>query len=90
MLTYKAIHGIAPYYIQELVKIRTPPRSLRSNLKINQLVEPRYKSDRSGGRAFSNVAPRIWNALPSHIRAENSFDSFKKLVKTHYFSLVYK
>ena len=36
-------------------------------------------------RSFSAAALNIWNGLPDHIRKENDFDKFKRLIKTHYF-----
>ena len=89
IMAYKAIHGIVPGYIQELLILKVPPRTLRSNTSPNLLVVPRYNSERFGGRAFSNIAPRMWNALPPHIRAEKSFDRFKKQVKSYLFRHVY-
>ena len=40
-----------------------------------------YKS-KYGRRTFKYNAPRLWNALPLHIRTEEKLETFKKLVKT--------
>ncbi len=40
-------------------------------------------------RAFSVVAPRLWNALHQYIRPASSLLSFKNLLKTHFFSEYY-
>ena len=40
-----------------------------------------------GDRSFTAAAPEIWNGLPDHIRKENDFDKFKRLIKTHCFEL---
>ena len=45
---------------------------------------PRTRT-RYGDRAFSVIAPTIWNNLPTHIRDAPSLDSFKSLLKTHLF-----
>ena len=42
-----------------------------------------------GRRTFAYNAPRLWNALPLHIRTEESLDSFKKAVKTLLFQDTY-
>ena len=89
MFTHKAIFGEAPGYIKELVTLYVPPRRLRSMDNPNLLVVPRYRTERYGARAFSSVAPRLWNALPPSIRTEQNFEVFKKLIKTHYFKAVY-
>ena len=35
-----------------------------------------------GKRTFKYNAPRLWNALPIHIRTVGNIDVFKKMVKT--------
>ena len=42
-----------------------------------------------GDRSFAAAALNIWNSLPDHIRKENDFDKFKRLIKTHYFKETY-
>ena len=89
MFTHKSIFGGVPGYIQELVTPYVPPRRLRSMDNPNLLVVPRHKTERYGARAYSSVAPKLWNALPPNIRSESNFNVFKKLIKTHYFKAVY-
>ena len=43
---------------------------------------PRSSLSTNGERAFSIVAPRLWNQLPSHIRNLSSLASFKSNLKT--------
>jgi len=38
-----------------------------------------------GNLAFSVVAPRTWNSLPSDIRSCRIVDTFKRHLKTHVF-----
>jgi hypothetical protein len=89
LLTYRVVNGIAPPYINELLHFYNPSRSgLRSANKA-LLVEP--KSSRSwGDRAFSVAAPRIWNSLPDYIRSCSSIESFKSVLKKHFFELAYE
>ena len=42
-----------------------------------------------GDRSFAAAALNIWNGLPDHIRKENDFDMFKRLIKTHHFKEAY-
>ena len=39
-------------------------------------------------KAFSITEPRAWNALPSDIKLTSSRTSFRKKLKTHFFSLL--
>jgi len=39
-----------------------------------------------GRRASSSAAPQIWNHIPAAIKVSPSPDSFKRHLKTHYFT----
>ena len=80
----KALHGLAPTYIKDLLKIYHPSRDLRSSKK-NLLVVPAFNTNSYGRRAFSVVAPLLWNSLPQHIRDAGSLDIFKRRLKTALF-----
>ena len=41
-------------------------------------------------RAFSSVAPRWWNQLPTDIKKSQNIDCFKAKLKTHLFKEYYK
>ena len=43
----------------------------------------------TGQRSFHFAAAKIWNGLPAHIRSFDSFDTFKKHLKTHLHTLSY-
>ena len=60
-----------------------PRRHLRSDTK-GLLDEPRTRL-KYGDRAFSISAPRLWNALPQHLKDSTSCQAFKKCLK-HNFS----
>ena len=84
---FKSLNNQAPAYLTELISVSHPVRSLRSN---NQLLlnRPVVKT-KMGERAFENCAPVIWNSLPIAIKKANTINTFKKLLKTHYFVLSY-
>lgn len=84
LITFKALHGIAPAYISDLINLYIPERNLRSS-NSNRLAVPRYKLRTCGYRAFSCAAPLLWNALPSNIRFADSLCSFKSQLKTYLF-----
>ena len=46
-------------------------------------------STKFGDRAFSISAPRLWNALPQHLKDSTSCQAFKKCLKTHLFRLAH-
>ena len=62
LLTWKALHDMAPAYISELIKFHNPSPQLRSGHK-NLLSVPRTFSSH-GDRAFHACAPKLWNSLP--------------------------
>ena len=84
LLTYKILHGAAPAYLTDLVNIYTPTRSLRS-AEEELLVVPRSRTTHYGDRAFSILAPKLWNNLPHNIKEASSVPTFKKRLKTYLF-----
>ena len=46
------------------------------------LLETKVAKTKYGRRTFQYAAPRLWNALPLKIRAEEDLETFKRLVKT--------
>ncbi len=42
-----------------------------------------------GDRAFSAIAPRLWNELPYALRSLDDVETFKKELKTHLFKIAY-
>ena len=88
LLVFKALHGLAPPYIREMITPYTPSRRLRSTEK-GLLVEPRFRLTTVGLRSFQVAAPREWNTLPFSLRNATSVTTFKKDLKTHLFKLAY-
>jgi hypothetical protein len=88
LITYKAVMGHAPIYIEELLERHESTRTLRSTGKL-LLKVPRTKLKTYGDRAFSHAAPSLWNTLPLSIRSSESTDIFKTRQKTHLFCCAY-
>uniref|UniRef100_A0A674PN03 Reverse transcriptase domain-containing protein n=1 Tax=Takifugu rubripes TaxID=31033 RepID=A0A674PN03_TAKRU len=88
LLTYKALRGLAPSYLEELVIPYQPNRPLRSQ-NAGLLVVPRVSRSRMGGRAFSYQAPLLWNQLPVQVREADSIATFKIRLKTYLFEKAY-
>ena len=64
LLTFKALNGLAPQYIEDMISYYKPSICLRSS-NANLLNEARFSVNSYGGRAFSVSTPRLWNKLPS-------------------------
>ena len=71
----------------QLAAARQSRSDLRSSSTSAYLL-PRLKT-KFGERAFSHAGPSAWNALPTHIRDVPNSDSFRKLLKTRFFSLAF-
>ena len=74
LLTYKAMNGMAPKYIVDLLQRYTPTGQLRSSS--NNLLKS------YGDRSFHVAAPRLWNALPNSIKSIQSLNGFRNKIKT--------
>ena len=90
-MTWKTLNNQAPDYMSQLIRLKQNKRNLRSSQKI-QLDAPHDKSSTNQflDRAFSRVAPRLWNPLPEDLKSKASIDAFKKGLKTHLFRECYK
>ena len=87
ILTWKALNGTAPEYLMNLLLPYIPSRTLRSSDK--QLLVVSRASSAFGDRAFSVVAPTLWNLLPFNIRNCDSVQTLKKLLKTYLYNKAY-
>ena len=85
LLTFKALHGLAPQYLQSLISVKTSCYNLRGSNTL-LLAMPSVKSKATlGDRAFAIAAPSLWNALPSKLRSITCVNSFKVHLKTFLF-----
>ena len=87
LFTFRALHGLAPEYICDLLQPYTPPRKLRSSAN-HDLIIPTTNL-KYGSRMFSVAAPRCWNMLPRELKSTQSLTSFKHSLKTHLFQEAY-
>ncbi|KAF7669095.1 hypothetical protein LDENG_00249980, partial [Lucifuga dentata] len=89
LLTYNALHGLAPPYLSELlIPYYTPAHPFRS-LHAGLLFIPSFNKKSVGFRAFSYHAPYLWNELPLHVKEASSAEILKSKLKTHLYSLHY-
>ena len=87
LLTFKAVHNLAPSYINSLISIKSKSSyCLRSNDGL-YLEPPKGKVLKTfGDRSFQAAAPYLWNRLPHEIRMIKCLDKFKKAIKTFLFN----
>ena len=86
VLTFKCLHGLAPPYLK--LSFYSPTRTLRSSDSL-RLTVPRTKRA-IGDRAFSSMAPRLWNDLPLALRSASTLSAFRSSLKTHLFISYFK
>ena len=86
LFVFKALNGLAPTYITDLVQPPSVQRSLRSSNK-GLLHVPRSGLKQRADRAFGVAAPRLWNHLPLDIRSAPSISAFKPRLKTVSFAV---
>ena len=86
LYAYRALNGLAPEYLCNMVELYAPDRVLRSASQ-NLLVVPRGKHCQHGMRTFAMAAATLWNSLNvrdrgNRIRGSPSLESFKSNLKT--------
>ena len=90
LLAYKAQHGQAPKYIEDLI---TPyaPRGYHLRSKESHLLEDKSRTrlKKYGDRTFKKSAAVLWNTLPQQLRKAPTVGTFKSQLKTHLFTLSY-
>ena len=89
LMAYKALHGLAPLHIQNLVSVPQVSRSLRSANRL-LLSVPSSNLKSYGDRSFTVAAANEWNKLPVTLKASTSVDIFKSGLKTYLFKSAYK
>ena len=86
---FKVLNNLAPSYLTELLRVYEPVRRLRSSSdKWRFAIDP-YNLKTYGLRAFSIIAPRLWNDLPMAIRSIDNINIFKSKLKTFPFKQAY-
>ena len=89
LLTFKALHSLAPQYLRSLISIKTSCYNLRgSNTLLLAMPSAKFKVT-LGDRAFAVAAPSLWKSLPSELRSITCVTSFKTHLKIYLFSLAY-
>ena len=88
LLTWKALRNQAPGYISDLINKRDLVVDLRiGNSLVLDIPKTNLKS--MGDKAFSVVAPKVWNLLPKDLRTNGKIQSFKAGLKSLYLDEAY-
>ena len=89
-VVYKCTRGLAPKYLQDLIKQCIPSRpGLHSGGSSTKLVVPRVTRQTFVTRVFSVCGHSLWNSLPADITEAPTVDQFKTKLKTHMFRDIY-
>jgi len=84
-IVFRALRGVGPLYLQELICPYRPTRWLCSESK-NLLHVPACCTATYGNRLFIVEAAILWNDLPQEVRDAENLSSFKRLLKIHFFN----
>ena len=91
VLTYNALHNMAPSYLTEMCHLTASNPFLVCNRSATRgdLLPYGWNSVFYGQRSFYYSSPCVWNSLPITVRQQHSRSSFKKHLKTHLFTQAY-
>ena len=83
--TYKTLQIQQPAYLYNSLSF--PSHSLSTRSSDSSVLSILYVRTSLGKRAFSVVAPRLWNSLPPDTRNSLSVSTFRSKLKTHVFEV---
>jgi hypothetical protein len=92
LLTYKALHGLAPSYFSDLLHTNILSSCLHSS-DSGLLTIPKIRLYTTGDWAFSAASPKLWNYLPQPPHNSDFIATFKNrlnsaLAKLSVFSIL--
>jgi len=90
LLTFKALYGMAPSYIIDLIHIKTITRYLLRSTEGVLLKHPSGRMKKSfGDGSFSVAVSTLWNTLPVSLCIIKCISTFKSNLKTYLFKLAF-
>ena len=66
--------------MNDIFKLRNTDRLTREKYKLN-LEIPKLNQATFGTKSLRSYDPKIWNALPYHIKTSDNLNSFKAIIK---------
>lgn len=92
ILVFKALNGLAPAYLTELLNYKSYSRVTRAseaNKDVATFDIPFCRRKTLYDRSFAVAGPTIWNKLPKDIRKINDLEVLKSKLKTHFFKIAF-
>ena len=69
---FKTINELNPTFMKNIFSAKT-----NAKVRPNDILVKAHKAATYGDKSLTTLGPKIWNgALPSHIKAENSFKEY--------------
>ena len=90
LLVFKCLNGIGPEYLVDLLHTSSSSRTTRLSCDKTRLQCVNTRLCTMGDRAFSAIAPKMWNDLDVCIREAETVNLFKSKLKTHFFKKAFK
>ena len=88
LTTHKILQDKQPAYLAELVSLHKPAKGLRSSSQ-SLIGRTWTTSSKKADRSFTSASRTVWADLPLSLRLVDNTSSFKKLLKTHLFTVSY-
>ena len=91
-IVFRCLNGSAPQYLKDYCKPISDcvgRRASNRSAVSKDLLVPRCRTETYGHRSFSVSGPSCWNSLPSILKQEKCYDTFKSKLKTFYFQRSY-
>ena len=74
---FKTINDLNPSFMKSIFSAK-----LNARVRPNDILVKTRKSATFGDKSLATLGPKIWNALPQNIKAENSYVKFKEYIAT--------
>ena len=75
---YKTLNKSNSCYMNDIIKLRNTDRLTRGKYKLN-LEIPKLNQATFGTKSLKSYGPKIWNALPYHIKNPDNLNSLNPL-----------
>ena len=85
VVAFHVVHGLAPPYPNDLVRVADLPGRRRLRSSSHQLIVPPFRLTTVGRRTFPVAASLLCNSLPSDIQSSTSLPVFRQRLKTFLF-----
>ena len=74
---FKTINDLNPISMKSIFSAK-----LNARVRPNNILVKARKSVTFGDKSLATLGPKIWNALPQNIKADNSYVKFKEYIPT--------